>query len=91
MAPKSEDAGCMRHGNDHSKQNRMTCRPLGAHKVGGDNGLAVARLQRVQSSQADGYEGRGEQEPRAQAFGLNQLGKSAAGRLLSIGLKMHRG
>jgi hypothetical protein len=47
--------------------------------------------KRVKPSQADGNEGRGEQEPCAQMLGLNQLGKSASRRLLPIGLEMHAG
>jgi hypothetical protein len=51
--------------------------------------LPWPRLQRVQPSQTDGNEGRGEQEPCAQMLGLNQLRESAARRLLPIGLEMH--
>ena len=67
----------------------MTRRPPGADEIGGDNGLAVARLQSVKPPQTDGDESRGEQEPCAQILGLNQFGKSATGRLLQIGLEMH--
>ena len=59
----------MRYGDDQAQQNGMARGSLGTDKVSGDDCLAVAGLQRMQASQADGNECRGKQEPDAQMLG----------------------
>ena len=79
----------MRYGDDHAQQHGVPGGPLGADQIGGDDGLAVARLQRVQAPQPDGNECGSNQKPGAQMLGRDQFGKSAPRRLLPIGLEMH--
>jgi hypothetical protein len=81
----------MRCGNDRAQQNSVPRGSFGTHQIGGDDGFSVARFQRVQPSQTDGNECRGKQKPGAQMLGRDQFGKSAAWRLLLIGLEMHEG
>ncbi len=45
----------------------------------------------MKPAKTDGNQGRREQEPGTQVLCLNQFGKFAARRLLSIGLKVHGG
>jgi hypothetical protein len=64
---------------------------FGADEVSGDDGFAVAGFECMQTAEADGDEGRGEEEPWVEILGLNELSKFAARGLLLIGLEVNGG
>jgi len=74
----------MRRCNDHAQKHGVTRRSFRAHQVGGNDCFAMPWLQGVEPAQTDGDERSGEQEPGAQMFRLNELGKPAARSLLRL-------
>ena len=86
---ESENTRRMRDSDDQAKKKSMTRCSLRSDEIGGDDRLAMTRLQGVETSKADGYESRREQKPCAEVLRLNQFGESASRSLLTIDLEMH--
>ena len=68
----------------------MTRRAARADKVGRHDGLAMSRLQRVQSAEPHRDQGRREEKPGAEALGGDKFCKPAARSLLLIGVQLNR-
>src|SRR5439155_22101379 len=81
------DACCMRRRNNHAQQASVTRGASRSYQVGGHNGLAVPRFERMQGAQSGGDERGGEEKPETELPLRQQFRKAIAGRSLFVSFK----
>src|ERR1700723_1522102 len=77
----------MRRGHDRAEQHRMAGLAVRSNQIGGDESLAMPRLERMKSTQYGCYKGGHSHEQEISAFRADKLGKGAARRTLAVCLE----